>query len=246
MLAVAWLGVVPAFAADAPAGAPGVAQAAGAAAREVEHALLFAGTDLRRTDSFLYGGFVLAEDGLDRDGLTLKLVAGSGTYGYFAGSTEISAVQASVSLMPGWTVVRDGFQARVFAGLDLQHQRLDPEDPGNRLRGTHAGARVAAELWWEPMPDMMAKAAATWTSVGTSYALDGAVGWRVLETFYGGFYAGPEAQAFGDGGYRQIRIGVHLTAFRVIATDCTLGLGWARDNDGHAGPYVRFGMVTRR
>lgn len=233
---------------------PAVAQPAGAvavspetlAALEAERLLLFGGTDFWHAGAFLHGGAVWAIEGLARDGPALKALGGTGTYQYRSGANQVLAVQALGSLMPGWIVRRDRFIASVFGGVDVQHHWTTPPDPGNPLRGTHVGMRLGLDTWWEPFPDTMVRTNATWSSIGHGFGLGAALGWRVLETWYAGFYAGPELQVYGDTNYRQIRIGAHLTGLRRGLWDWSLGFGWVTDTDDRAGPYVRIGLLTKQ
>jgi hypothetical protein len=117
-----------------------------------EKFLYFSGFDLWRSGGSFYGGMQWAPRGLNEDGFTLKLLLAEGTYRYFAGATNIRGTGLLASIMPGWRIKRGDFEARIFAGLDLQNHRTSPEDPGNSLRGNHAGLRVGADLWWERRP----------------------------------------------------------------------------------------------
>ncbi|MFD2180783.1 cellulose biosynthesis protein BcsS [Rhodoplanes azumiensis] len=238
-----------------PAAGAAVAQPEGAvavspetlAALEAERLLLFGGTDLWHAGGFLHGGAVWAPEGLARDGPAFKALAGTGTYRYRSGANQVLAVQALGSLTPGWIMRRDRFIASVFGGIDVQHHWTTPPDPGNPLRGTHVGMRLGLDTWWEPFPDTMVRTNATWSSIGHGFGLGAALGWRVLETWYAGFYAGPELQLYGDTNYRQIRIGAHLTGLRRGPWDWSLGFGWVTDTDERAGPsYVRLGVLTKR
>jgi hypothetical protein len=88
----------------------------------------------------------------------------------------------------------------------------------------------------------MTQAWATWSTIGTGYSVRGAAGWRLLDRFY----LGPELQALGDGHYRQLRAGLHLTAWRTGAFEWSAGLGYASDQTGGGGAYIRLGVLTRR
>ncbi|MDC7790019.1 cellulose biosynthesis protein BcsS [Rhodoplanes sp. TEM] len=212
---------------------------------EAERLLLFGGTDMWRAGGFLHGGVVWAPDGLARDGPAFKLMAGTGTYQYRSGTTPIQAAHGLVSVLPGWVFRRDRFIAVVHGGLDLQYHWTMPADPDNTLRGSHVGMRLGVDTWWEPGPDTMVRTSATWSSLGHGWGLGGAIGLRVLETWYGGFYAGPELQAYGDVNYRQLRVGAHLTALRRGPYEWSFGLGWITDTDDRSGAYVRIGVLSK-
>ncbi|NVO15828.1 MAG: cellulose biosynthesis protein BcsS [Rhodoplanes sp.] len=243
-LATALLGAVASASADPMPAGPVSAEML--AALEADQIMMFGGTDLWRAGGFLHGGFAWAPDGLAQDGLVLKVLAGAGTYQYRNGTTQIYAAHALGTVAPGWIFRHDRFIAVAYAGPDIQYHWTLPADLGNPLRGTHAGVRLGIETWWEPLPDTMVKAAGSWSSVGGSYALQAAFGWRVLEPLFGGVYVGPELQAFGDDTYRQLRAGVHVTAWRLGPYEWSAGMGWVTDSDDRAGAYVRLGVLTKQ
>jgi hypothetical protein len=143
--------------------------------------------------------------------------------------------------LPGWRWHWPGLEVTVFAGLDLQDHRFSPDDPGNRLRGTHLGLRGGFDLWYEPMRDAMVTASASLSTVGTSYWTRAAAGLR----FFDAVWAGPEFLANGDDNYHQSRVGAHITSFRFSTYEFSLGTGWATDSDGRSGAYGRVGVLYR-
>lgn len=205
-----------------------------------ERILLFSGVELSRTGGFLFGGFVWSPHGINAGGFAVKTLAGGGVYRYRSGAEQIVGRQLLDSVMPGWRFKLEKFEASMFAGLDVQTHRFHPDDPGNRLAGTHVGMRFAGDVWWEPLPDTMANGWASWSTIGTSYAARIAFGWRPV----GLFYLGPEAQALGDGSYRELRFGLHVTSWRTGPLEWSAGGGYAHSQDGD-GPYVRVGVLVR-
>lgn len=214
--------------------------------REDDTLLFFSGTDLWRQGSFSFGGGLWSPGGIDREGLTLKLLGGAGSYQYLSGAlgdVEVTGRQFTGFAMAGYRFVQDKTIVTVFAGLDVQNHRLTPDDPTNSLRGTHAGIRAAIEFWHEPDALSMWAADASASSVGPSYSWRIAVGWRVFDSFY----LGPEAAAFSDGkSYRQLRAGLHITGFRAASVEWSLGAGWLRDTSDREGFYGRLGVIARR
>ena len=115
-----------------------------------------------------------------------------------------------------------------------------PRDQCRGLCHEDARRRLAGDVWWEPLPDTMANAWASWSTIGTSYAARVAFGWRPV----GLFYLGPEVQALGDGSYRELRFGLHVTSWRTGPLEWSAGGGYAHSQDGD-GPYVRVGVLVR-
>lgn len=206
-----------------------------------ERFMLFAGADLWRNGGFLHGGFVWSPDGLDREGFTAKLMAGTGSYAYRMGATTIDGHATVVDILPGWRFKPGGADVTVYAGLDFQHHRFSPDDLTNRVRGSHLGLRVGADVWWEPTAATMLNAGANYATVGSGYWARAAYGWRAF-----GFYVGPEAVALGDDSYRQWRVGAHITALKTGVIEWSFGAGYVSDSDSRSGIYGRVGVLTRR
>jgi hypothetical protein len=207
----------------------------------VERALLFSGFDLWRNGGFLHGGMLWSPAGLEREGFTLKLLFAGGRYGYQSGDRAITGEQTLASVLPGWRFKGDRLEVSIYAGPDLQSHRLIPDDPGNDLRGGQAGLRVGGDLWYEPYPAMMVTISASASTIGPNLWSRAAFGWRLLDRFW----AGPEIEAFGDHGYQQLRLGLHVTAIKTGRLEWSAGFGYAQDSDARAGLYGRIGLLTR-
>lgn len=220
----------------------GAAVAAHAQSADPEQFLLFSGADFWRGGGFGHAGLIWSPEGLDREGFAVKSMLGTGTYQYRRNGQPVLGVQTVAAIMPGWHFIRGKFELGLFAGLDVQHHQLIPDDPDNRLRGTHAGIRAGADLWWQPSADIMVSAAISASTIGTGYWARGATGWR----FFDALYLGPEIIAAGDTTYRQFRLGAHATGFRTGAWEWSAGAGWVTDSDKRAGIYTRIGVLTRR
>jgi hypothetical protein len=206
-----------------------------------EHVLFFSGTDIWRNGAFSHTGMFWAYRGFDGDGPVLKLLLNSGLYRYYSGRKEIVGFQAMGAALPGWRWHGRGLEVTVFAGLDLQDHRFLPNDPGNRLRGTHVGARGGFDIWYEPVRDGMVTVSASLSTVGKSYWMRAATGGR----FFDMIWLGPEFLASGDDRYTEMRLGGHITSVRFSSYEFSLGAGWAKDNDGRSGAYGRLGVLYR-
>ncbi|MES2751540.1 MAG: cellulose biosynthesis protein BcsS [Pseudomonadota bacterium] len=207
-----------------------------------EKFLYFSGFDLWRSGGTFYGGMQWAPGGLNSDGFTMKLLLAEGSYRYLSGPVNIRGTGMLASLMPGWRIKRDNLEIKIFAGLDLQNHRTSPDDPGNSLRGNHAGLRVNADFWWEPTRTIMLASSISGSTIGNSFGVRGAAGWRLMDRFW----AGPEAETSGDDVYRQYRIGAHLTSFRMGAFEWSLGAGYVEDNSDRSGLYGRINVLARQ
>ncbi len=215
----------------------------GASGAAPEKYLYFSGFDLWRSGGTAYGGMLWSPGGLNNDGFTLKLLMAGGSYLYQSGINDIRGTYLLGSMMPGWRFKRGDLEVKVFAGLDLQHHETSPDDPGNRLRGDHAGARFNAEIWWEPIPAaMMVSGSFSGSTVGDNFGVRAATGWRVLNQFW----AGPEVEASGDEVYRQYRVGAHVTSLKLGDFEWMVGAGYVEDNSHRSGLYGRLSLLTRQ
>ncbi|MFN3659539.1 MAG: cellulose biosynthesis protein BcsS [Pseudolabrys sp.] len=215
---------------------------------ENSRALLFSGRDLWRHGAFAYGGLLIAPGGLEQDGLMLKLLLAGGRYAYSAGALggeRVTVDNWQLHVMPGWRIKRGTLETRFFFGADLQNHRPSPDDPDNRLAGRRFGLRFAFESWTEPTPESVVIADWALSSVGATSGGRLAYGLRPLEGALGNFYVGPEAQYFVSEPYRQMRLGLHVTAMKTEAYEWSAAGGWAGDTDGRAGVYLRLGLGRR-
>jgi hypothetical protein len=214
------------------------------------HTILFSGRDVWRNGVFAYGGLLIAPGGFEQDGLMLKLLLSGGLYRYNAGNlgdNEVIGSEWLLQVLPGVRIKRGNAEMKFFFGPEWQRHRLLPDDPGNRLTGQNIGLRMAGELWHEPTPATLIAGDVSLSSIATSHSARLAFGWRVADEIFNGdgFYVGPETQYFGSDGYRHWRLGVHITSLKTEATEWSASVGFARDSDGRASPYVRLNLSTR-
>ena len=95
---------------------------------------------------------------------------------------------------------------------------------------------------WAPTATMVLASATSGSTIGNSFGVRGAAGWRVMDRFW----AGPEVETSGDVVYRQYRIGAHLTSFKMSAFEWSLGAGYVQDNSHRSGVYGRIGVYSDR
>ncbi|HXF87184.1 MAG TPA: cellulose biosynthesis protein BcsS [Xanthobacteraceae bacterium] len=229
-----------------PAPSPPSAAAPGRRHNGATHRFLyFSGSDLWPQWAFAHGGVLWSSRGLDSEGFVLKLLASGGVYRYRSGALndlEVIGRQYSLAALPGWRFKRGAVDLVVFAGLDLHHFRLLPNDPQSRLNGRHVGLRAGFELWYEPSVGTMLAADGSASSIGAGEYARVAYGWRLFDRFY----IGPEAQIYRTDPYVHARFGAHITAFRFADREWSAALGYASDNDRRSGTYLRLSVLARR
>jgi len=205
--------------------------------------LLFGGTDLWRYGGFLYGGTVWSPGGLNAGGFTLKVLVNGGRYTYNSGAlnSKVDGTMASGAALPGWRFVHDSLTVSVFAGPVVQDYRLAPYDPGSRLHGFYAGGQVATDIWLEPTAKTMAAVNGSFTSVGPTGYLRGALGYRVFDAMF----VGPETAMLWCANFQQLEVGGHVTGWHSNGIEWSAAGGWARDSNRRSGPYLRLGVSTK-
>lgn len=209
---------------------------------KAERVLLYAGFDIWRFGRAGYGGFYWAPDGLNNNGFITRLFVSGGAERYDTGSKRFSTNIIRAAPLAGWRLSQDTLELKVFAGPELENRAVMPDVPAAAYRGTQLGARAAAELWWEPIPDMMLTSAFSASTNAASHSARAAAGWRVLDRFW----AGPEISASRDDFSQQVRIGAHLTGFRIDALEWSVAAGYLQDSFGRRGVYGRIGVLTRQ
>jgi hypothetical protein len=203
--------------------------------------LVFGGVELWRHGGTAHQGFLWSPGSIEREGFVLKLLAAEGVYHYRSGSNEVRGEYGLGSVMAGYRFKHDRSEFTLFAGPDFQAHGFTPDDPGNRLRGSHWGIRGGIEGWYQPSETFMANGAVSVSTIGANYWVRGAVGWRLFDFAW----LGPELTALGGPNYRQFRAGAHVTAFRWSLFEFSVGAGYARDSDERNGFYGRLGVLVR-
>ncbi len=211
--------------------------------------LLFSGRDIWRNGAFVHTGLLAAPGGFEQNGLMLKLLIGGGVYRYNAGSLggeQVIGVTWMHQALAGFRIKRGDAEFKFFFGPEWQRHKLWPNDTGNRLSGQNFGLRMAGELWYEPSRDALITGDVSISSIATSHSSRLALGWRIAqELLTDGVYVGPEAQYFGSDGYRQNRLGLHITSMKTESTEWSAAGGLARDTDGRSGLYLRLGLSQK-
>jgi Cellulose biosynthesis protein BcsS len=210
--------------------------------------MLLSGRDASLYAGFAYAGIMFAPGGFENDGVLLKALFSGGLYSYNAsnrGGEQVVGLEEYGSVLPGWRIKRGNAEFKFFFGPEYQRHRFWPDDPTNHLRGNSLGLRMAAELWHEPTPDTMIVADVSLSSVAVNNSARAGYGWRVFEETLGGLYVGPETQYFRSDGYRQWRLGAHITSMKTEDVEWSAATGWAMDSQGRASPYLRLNVLKR-
>lgn len=239
-----------------------LALATGAARSEGADALrlvLFSGTELGEGRAATSGGFKLAVRGdLDRPGPILMglanaqadlveadLAALETAVGEARITVETPRGFASGALIGGWQWFTPGGAVLTFAAGPEAASRQE-EGPDGLLvwSDIEIGARVLAEVWAHPRPGFLATGTLVASSATESLWARGALGWRLPGPWLlTGAYVGPEVTVYADPGYREPRIGLHVTELVLGGITLRLGGGWSLGDGG--GGYLALTSHTK-
>jgi hypothetical protein len=172
---------------------------------------------------------------LKQSGLRLRVDALAGSYDYQATgpARTIHSTQQAGSALIGYEWVARNTTAAIYVGAAAQDVSLSAPDPLNSVVGASVGVKISGEFYTRPTPVTMASGYASWSSMHNAYYTRLKYGWAVLDDTF----MGPEISFLGDDLYSQIRLGVHLTGFRVAALQFGISGGYVRDFKTGSGGY---------
>jgi hypothetical protein len=197
--------------------------------------LVFSGTEASIRSITGWAGADHAPAGLDADGVRVRGVVGSGRYR--AGhptvpSADIVVDKRIAMLSVGRTWAAPDWQARLFAGGEVDARA--PSEPGasSADRGTRSGATLGVELWATPMPGLQLTADAGFGTARSAWAVRASLCHRI-----GALCLGVDGAATGDSAGSEVRFGVALAGLSFGAMEVRLVGGFARKDGGEGGSY---------
>jgi len=202
--------------------------------------IYFAGLDAANWSFTAFGGAQWTPRGPGKDGFILRLLASEGIERYASGPVTYATQIGRAAILPGYIVHIGRMEAQFLAGPDTQADLFYTNGRANRWR-VRFGLRAAADIWWEPTPELMLQTSLSGTTIDNGYTARFAAGWRIADLFW----IGPEAAFASDFFSRQTRFGVHLTGLRTSEFEWSFAAGRVTDSFGRAGIYGRFGLVMR-
>jgi len=208
---------------------------------KADQALLFGGFDVWRNGLSAYAGLHWTANGLDGDGLVIRLSMSNGVERYDTPGRTYRTTIFRAALTPGWRFKRGEFELKLFAGPDFESHNLTPDNVHARWRGPHGGLRVAAEAWAQPLPELMLATSYYATTIANGYGFRAAAGWRLIDAFW----LGPEFSGSRDEFSRQTRLGVHLTGLQTEPFEWSAAVGMVKDSFGRNGCYARLATQFR-
>jgi hypothetical protein len=207
-----------------------------------ERFLFYGGFDIWRFGYSGYAGTQWAPRGLSNDGFVLSVFASDGVHRFDTPNVRYQTTIFRAAIMPGWRFKRGNLEVKVFAGPDFERDDYSPVAAAARPHISQFGARVAADLWWEPNRNLMLAISASATSIAHGYSARAATGWRIFNAGW----IGPEIAVSADRFSEQYRIGAHLTGLQTAAFEWSFAVGYVRDTFDRDGTYGRISVLTRR
>ncbi len=207
----------------------------------------FAGVDGGDTWLFSYGGFTLAPGALDRNGWRVRLYSGAGYYSYTPssrGSPNAFAPRRvdvfQLEALAGWQFSTGIITAKLFVGAAYEDHAISPADPDNAIAGTHLGAKVAAETWFDIAPRAWVGADASYATTIDAYSGALKLGLKPFDWLS----LGPEASVFGDRENDAHRFGA-FARWHCSGCDMTVSGGVSGDYEDETGAYGALSFYRR-
>jgi hypothetical protein len=202
--------------------------------------LYFSGTEVQSWGFSAYAGAQWMPKSFYKDGFIMRFTMSNSLFSYKTPDRRYDTNILRAAVMPGYRFKINNLEVQVLAGVDIAIDTLAIDQHFASLRGK-TGARITADLWWEPTPSWMLQYSVSRTLIDDALTMRAAVGWRLLDRFW----IGPEASISDDIYSREFRVGAHLTGFHTAEYEWTLALGHVQDNFQRSGLYGRFGLVLR-
>jgi len=185
-----------------------------------------------------------AVDGdLGKSGFVARGEVVGGVYNYNAtnaGVTQrINATQISGGALVGYGWVSPNWTFMALGGAQVVSTQTTPVDPNNATRGTHIGAKFAAEFYGNPTANSMFSGYASYGTANNDYYSRFKAGYAVANRVF----VGPEFLALGDRFYTEYRAGLHVTG--VSLGQLALGVSGGFSSNSVAGQGV-YGIIDAR
>lgn len=197
----------------------GVISGAACAEPDAPHTEMFTGFEASDNYASGYGGGGYAfGKGLYAPGLRLRAVGAFGQYHYdgtlFDGSdyvaTRFDGQVGFVAALIGYQFQPRDVIVKLFAGIEVEDQRIVPHDPNNSVQGTEIGVRLLAETWYDISPRWFVSADAAYGSAFQEYFSLARVGFRVRPKLSlgleGGALGNEEYDAGRGGGFVRVNV----------------------------------------
>jgi hypothetical protein len=175
----------------------------------------------------------------ERSGMRTRLSSILGGYEYIAttaGVGRVTGSQVGGSFLAGYEWVARTATVAVWGGVDVMNTRLDKADPLNETQGMAVGFKAGVDFYVNPTPYTMISGNLSFSTANAAYFTRFKAGMAIAQ----GVYVGPELLMLGDNFYSQIRVGAHVTGFRIGPVQFGLAGGLVQDAVRGGGAYATF------
>ncbi|WP_246520038.1 cellulose biosynthesis protein BcsS [Ancylobacter lacus] len=215
---------------------PMAARAEDAAATLANRLYFYSGMDVARDNAYGWAGAAWAPFApMDREGLRLRAQGGLGQYRYrtdaVAGGWN-TGTKTEGEMLAGWQFLRGPHALALYGGANVVDNRLQNPDPSNPDQGTQTGAKAVAEYYGRLRPDLIATAAAGFSTADRTATLRLTAA-KVLES---GWEIGAEAGALTDRLSSEMRAGGFVN-LPLLGAMVRAAAGWRWSSDSDDGAY---------
>ncbi|MBS7540713.1 cellulose biosynthesis protein BcsS [Ancylobacter lacus] len=212
------------------------ARAEDAAATLANRLYFYSGMDVARDNAYGWAGAAWAPFApMDREGLRLRAQGGLGQYRYrtdaVAGGWN-TGTKTEGEMLAGWQFLRGPHALALYGGANVVDNRLQNPDPSNPDQGTQTGAKAVAEYYGRLRPDLIATAAAGFSTADRTATLRLTAA-KVLES---GWEIGAEAGALTDRLSSEMRAGGFVN-LPLLGAMVRAAAGWRWSSDSDDGAY---------
>ena len=185
----------------------------------------YAGIDFAKDSQSYFAGTVIAFNrDLSQSGFVLMIDGSLAEYSYESGIGTVDGQGTQADTMVGYQWIRSNVSATLAAGIDFQNEKLSPEDPTAKAKGSEFGGRIAGSLSFNNGQGIAIENIASYSTVFESYWWRGRINFDLDR-----FVVGPEALAYGSESYEAQRLGgfvtVKLDSLKLPLSSFTVAVG---------------------
>lgn len=204
--------------------------------------VIFASFDTDRSKLHGSVGFKRAfgQGGLDASGFRLGLKWGESIEPAEHSPARGRMVKTEVHALLGYEWrIGDLFLA-LSAGPELE--AVFSETRARTSFSDRIGGRLQFDLWATPLENLLLQANAYAATLDQRFWLRLSPGWKLAP----GLYLGPEIEFYRQQDYHKLRLGLHLTGFRLFGLNWRLAAGAQQTSDQPNAAYATLGVYWKR
>lgn len=173
---------------------------------------------------------------MTQSGLRVRIGGLASGYSYYSatpGLGKVNGVMVGGSFLIGYEWVIQRATIAAFAGGDINHTSISPNDPNNSVKGTRGGLKLGVDFYVTPTDSTMIAGVVTYSTNYNAYYGRLKFGFAIANHTY----VGPEVLALGDNFFQQWRFGGHVSGLRLGMLQFGVSGGFLNDRVRGAGLY---------